>query len=87
MLGQRHLEACRSLRWTDVPATAADLYQAATARRMRTVRKDLLPSEIVALMRAIEPLERREAGEHQGHKADLCKYRYRAGRTGARLSR
>ena len=36
------------------------------------MRKDLLPSEIVALKRAIEPLERKAARERQGIRADLC---------------
>jgi hypothetical protein len=35
------------------------------------VRKELLPSEIVALKRAIEPLGRREARERQGSRTDL----------------
>jgi len=49
------------------------LYQAARGEAHENlVRKDLLPSEIVALKRAIEPLERRDARERQGHKADLC---------------
>jgi N6-adenosine-specific RNA methylase IME4 len=71
--GQRRLEACRSLGWTDVPVTVVDLYQAARGEAHENlVRKDLLPSEIVALKRAIEPLERRDARERQGHKADIC---------------
>ena len=71
--GQRRLEACRALGWTEVPVTVVDLYQAARGEAHENfVRKDLLPSEIVALKRAIEPLERREARERQGHKADLC---------------
>jgi ParB-like chromosome segregation protein Spo0J len=71
--GQRRLEACRTLGWTEVPVTVVDLYQAARGEAHENfVRKDLLPSEIVALKRAIEPLERREARERQGHKADLC---------------
>ena len=71
--GQRRLEACRSLGWTDVPVTVVDLYHAARGEAHENfVRKDLLPSEIVALKRAIEPLERRDARERQGHKADLC---------------
>jgi len=71
--GQRRLEACRSLGWTDVPVTVVDLYQAARGEAHENfVRKDLLPSEIVALKRAMEPLERRDARERQGHKADLC---------------
>src|ERR1019366_4051088 len=71
--GQRRLEACRLLRWTDVPVTVVDLYQAARGEAHENfVRKDLLPSEIVALKRAIEPLERREARQRQGTKTDLC---------------
>ena len=71
--GQRRLEACRLLGWTDVPVTVVDLYQAARGEAHENfVRKDLLPSEIVALKRAIEPLERRAARERQGSRADLC---------------
>jgi len=70
--GQRRLEACRLLGWSDVPVTVVDLFQAARGEAHENfVRKDLLPSEIVTLKRAIEPLERREARERQGHKADL----------------
>ncbi|MBU6430724.1 MAG: ParB N-terminal domain-containing protein, partial [Cyanobacteria bacterium REEB65] len=71
--GQRRLEACRQLGWEDVPVTVVDLLQAARGEAHENfIRKDLLPSEIVALKRAIEPLERRDARERQGHKADLC---------------
>lgn len=71
--GQRRLEACRSLGWTDVPVTVIDLYQAARGEAHENfLRKDLLPSEIVTLKRAIEPLERREARERQGHQAGAC---------------
>ena len=71
--GQRRLEACRQLGWTDVPVTIVDLLQAARGEAHENfVRKDLLPSEIVALKRAIEPLERREARQRQGSRADLC---------------
>ncbi len=53
--------------------TVVDLYQAARGEAHENfVRKDLLPSEIVALKRAIEPLERREARQRQGERADLC---------------
>ncbi len=72
--GQRRLEACRHLGWTEVPVTVVDLYQAASGEAHENfVRKDLLPSEIVALKRAIEPLERRAARERQGTRADLCR--------------
>src|SRR6266849_2299040 len=70
--GQRRLEACRLLGWTEVPVTVVDLYQAARGEAHENfVRKDLLPSEIVALKRAIEPLERREARERQGSTLTL----------------
>ena len=71
--GQRRLEACQLLGWTEVPVTVVDLYQVARGEAHENlVRKDLLPSEIVALKRAIEPLERREARQRQGARADLC---------------
>jgi N6-adenosine-specific RNA methylase IME4/ParB-like chromosome segregation protein Spo0J len=71
--GQRRLEACRLLEWADVPVTIVDLYQAARGEAHENfVRKDLLPSEIVALKRAVEPLERKAARERQGSRADLC---------------
>ncbi|MGD1061725.1 MAG: MT-A70 family methyltransferase [Terracidiphilus sp.] len=71
--GQRRLQACRQLGWTEIPVTIVDLLQAARGEAHENfVRKDLLPSEIVALKRAIEPLERREARARQGGRADLC---------------
>ncbi len=70
--GQRRLEACRALGWAEIPVTIVDLYQAARGEAHENfVRKDLVPSEIVALKRAIEPFERREGRERQGHRADL----------------
>src|SRR5216684_5945394 len=70
--GQRRLEACRLLGWTEVPVTIVDLLQAARGEAHENfVRKDLLPSEIVALKRAIEPLERRDARTRQGTRVDL----------------
>lgn len=71
--GQRRLEACRGLGWTDIPVTVVDLLQAARGEAHENfVRKDLLPSEIVALKRAIEPLERRDARNRQGTRVDLA---------------
>jgi ParB-like chromosome segregation protein Spo0J len=68
------LAACRLLKWTEIPVTVVDLLQAARGEAHENfIRKDLLPSEIVAVKRAIEPLERRDARERQGHKADLCR--------------
>lgn len=71
--GRRRLAACELLGWDEVPVTVVDLLQAAQGEAHENlVRKDLLPSEIVALKRAIEPLERRAARERQGSRADLC---------------
>src|ERR1039457_2911875 len=53
--GQRRLQACRQLGWTEVPVTSVDLLQAARGEAHENfVRKDLLPSEIVALKRSEE---------------------------------
>ena len=63
----------RLLGWTDVPVTVVDLYQVARGEGQENfVHKDLLPSEIVALKRAIELIERREARDRQGSRTDLC---------------
>ena len=71
--GQRRLEACRKLGWAEIPVTVVDLLQAARGEAHENfARKDLLPSEIVALKRAIEPLERREARQRQGVRTDLA---------------
>jgi N6-adenosine-specific RNA methylase IME4 len=73
LAGQRRLAACRLLGWSEVPVTVVDLLQAARGEAHENfVRKDLLPSEIVALKRAIEPLERRAARQRQGIRTDLC---------------
>ena len=71
--GQRRLAAVRQMGWTEIPVTVVDLYQAARGEAHENfLRKDLLPSEIVALKRAIEPLEQKEARLRQGTRADLC---------------
>ena len=70
--GQRRLEACKLLGWSEIAVTVVDLLQAVRGEAHENlIRKDLLPSEIVALKRALEPLERREARERQGRRKDL----------------
>lgn len=70
--GQRRLAACRILGWDEVPATVIDLEQVILGEQHENLaRKDLLPSEIVALKRAIEPLEREAAHKRQGARNDL----------------
>lgn len=68
--GQRRLEACRRLGWDAVPATFAenvtDAITALTAERdENTCRKDMTMSELVALGRRIEALEKPKAEERQ----------------------
>ncbi|MDX2181574.1 MAG: MT-A70 family methyltransferase [Bryobacteraceae bacterium] len=71
--GQRRLAALRHLGLEDVPVTIIDLEEVVLGEQHENlVRKDLLPSEIVALKRAIEPLERRAARQRQGSRTDLC---------------
>ena len=71
--GQRRLAACRLIGWREIPVTLVDLLQAARGEAHENfVRKDLLPSEMVALKRAVEPLERREARSRQGARTDLA---------------
>ena len=70
--GQRRMEAGRLLGLTEIPVTVVNLLQAARGEAHENfVRKDLLPSGIVALKRAIEPIERRDARPRQGSRADL----------------
>ena len=70
--GRRRLAACAILGWDDVPVTVIDLEQVILGEQHENLaRKDLLPSEIVALKRAVEPLEREAARQHQGSRTDL----------------
>src|SRR5262245_31251847 len=64
--GARRLAAVRSLGWKDVPVrivrNLSDAANALRAERDENVeRKQFLPSEIVSITRALEPLERADA--------------------------
>lgn len=64
--GQRRLEACRSLGWTEIPVKfITDVSSAAQLLEMErdenTCRKEMTPSERIALGRALEALERPKA--------------------------
>lgn len=74
--GQRRLEACRKLGWSEIPATfVTSATDAAALLRMErdenTCRKDMAPSERVSLGRALEELERPKARARQGTRTDL----------------
>ena len=62
--GERRLEACKQLGWTDVPVTVVDLDDIVRGELAENAeRKDFLPSEIDAIRRALEPIEKLAAKE------------------------
>jgi len=78
--GQRRLEACRMIGWTEIPATVvtnlSDARALLTAERdENTCRKEMTPSEKVSLGRALEPFvkerarERKAEGQRRGGEA------------------
>jgi ParB-like chromosome segregation protein Spo0J len=74
--GQRRLAAVKSLGWETVPVvvihTLADAADRLVAERdENTCRKDFTASEMVALGRKLEELERPKASERQGTRTDL----------------
>jgi N6-adenosine-specific RNA methylase IME4 len=70
--GKRRLEACKQLGWTDVPVNVVDLAEIVRGELAENAhRKDFLPSEIEAIRRAMEPIEKASAKERQGARNDL----------------
>jgi ParB family chromosome partitioning protein len=64
--GQRRLEACKSLGWTEIPATIVNLQDIVKGEYAENAfRKEFTLSEMVAIKRAIEPVEREQAKERQ----------------------
>ncbi len=64
--GERRLEACKTLGWRNVPVTVVDIDQLIRGEfAENAVRKDFLPSELDAIRRALEPLEKAAAKERQ----------------------
>ncbi len=75
LFGGRRLEACRRLGWESIPFTCPRTLDDTLAllqaeRDENTCRKDMTPSELVGLGRAIEEQERPKAEErkHEGQK-------------------
>src|SRR5258708_2763691 len=57
--GQRRYEACKLLGWNDVPVTIVDLDDVARGELdENAIRKDFLHSEIEAIRRTFEPVEK-----------------------------
>jgi hypothetical protein len=70
--GARRLAAVKTLGWRDVPVrvvrTLTDAADALRAERDENVeRKQFVPSEVVSIARALEPLERAEAAARMKH--------------------
>jgi ParB/RepB/Spo0J family partition protein len=64
--GHRRLEACKILGWTEIPANVLnlkDIVKGEVAENL--VRKSFTVSEMVAVKRALEPLEKERAHERQ----------------------
>jgi ParB/RepB/Spo0J family partition protein len=64
--GERRIAACRSLGWTKIPVREVDLAEIARGELAENaIRKDFLPSEIDAIRRALEPLEKAAAKQRE----------------------
>ena len=60
--GERRLRACELLGWKNVPVTVIDIDQIVRGEFAENAfRRDFLPSEVDAIRRALEPLERAAA--------------------------
>jgi ParB family chromosome partitioning protein len=73
--GQRRLEACKLLGWSDVPVHVVDLDRLVAGEYAEnTVREDFTPSEAVAIGAALKPrlaaqaAERKRAGKRAAGK-------------------
>lgn len=64
--GQRRLEACKSLGWSEIPVSIVNLEDIVKGEHAENAfRKDFTVTEMVAIKRAIEPIEREQAEERQ----------------------
>lgn len=76
LCGGRRLQACRELGWDSIPAVWSQTQTDAVARLKaerdeNTCRKDMTISELVALGKKLEELERPKALARQGTRTDL----------------
>jgi hypothetical protein len=70
--GERRLQACQQLGWTDIPVTVVDIADIVRGEHAENAhRKDFLPSEIASIVRELEPIEKAAAKERQGTRNDL----------------
>jgi len=70
--GVRRLEACRKLGWVDIPITIANLEDIRRGEYDENAyRKAFLPSEMVAIAKALRPEAENEAKKRQGIRTDI----------------
>jgi N6-adenosine-specific RNA methylase IME4 len=70
--GERRLKACQHLGWQEVPVRLVDIAQIVRGEFAENAyRKNFLPSEIDAIRRALEPIEKAAAKKRQGMRNDL----------------
>jgi len=63
--GRRRLEACRSLGWTKIPVTIVDILDLLRGQAdENSARKDLAPSEAVAIAKMLEPAINKASERH-----------------------
>ena len=66
--GQRRLRAAERLGWSEVPVTVVDVDEIVRGEvAENTHRKDLTPSELVAVAQEVERREREEARQRKAH--------------------
>ena len=71
--GGRRLEACKRLGWKDIPVTMVSLDELRAEHDENVIRQDFLPSEAVAIKRALETVEKEKARERMSAGGRLSK--------------
>lgn len=72
--GERRLNACVKLGWTEIPITEIDLDEIVRGEfAENAIRKDFVPSEIEAIRRAMMPVEREAARERKAANSPNAK--------------
>ncbi|MCP4538505.1 MAG: ParB N-terminal domain-containing protein [Chloroflexi bacterium] len=72
--GERRITACNQLGWDDIPVTVIDLVELVKGEfAENAMRKDFLPSEINAIRKAMEPIEKAAAKERMSEGGKVGK--------------
>ena len=77
--GERRLESCKSLGWTEIPARIVRLDEIRAQHDENVMRQDFLPSEAVAIKRALEEEERAKARQRMSEGGKFSKKGIRGG--------